>query len=231
MIDMVSKKQRVLFLISIVSAVLLYPENMKAENDDFGEGSRSVIEGLQKDTEEDPAVGEELSPSTGNNEVGSNESELPVQNDQNYFWMIVQMFLALAFVIALIYGILKLVNKRSQSMRNHSTIRSIGGVNLGPNRSVQLVKVGNRLLVVGVGETIQLLKEVTDPAEIEQMLEEHRPQESFEAPINKAGEWIKRSLQLKSNSQDSSFSALLDERMKGVKASHDKVHSAVKEKE
>ena len=45
---------------------------------------------------------------------------------------------------------------------NKSTqlVENLGGNRLGANRSVQLIKVGERLFVVGVGENIQLLKKL-----------------------------------------------------------------------
>ena len=44
------------------------------------------------------------------------------------------------------------------------------GTTLGANRSVQLIKIGNQLLIVGVGENIQLLKEIDDEQEYEQII-------------------------------------------------------------
>ena len=41
---------------------------------------------------------------------------------------------------------------------------------VGANRSVQLIKVGDRLLVVGVGENIQLLKEIEEGQEYDQII-------------------------------------------------------------
>ena len=49
----------------------------------------------------------------------------------------------------------------------------MGGTGLGGNRSIQLVKVGDRILIVGVGEDIQLLTEIKDEAERNQLLDEY----------------------------------------------------------
>ena len=55
-------------------------------------------------------------------------------------------------------------------------MENLGGNALGANRSVQVIKVGNRLLIVGVGENIQLLKEIEDGQEYEQIISEYNNQ-------------------------------------------------------
>lgn len=88
-------------------------------------------------------------------------------------WDIIKMILATVFVVALLYFLLKFINKRSKSYKSSRLIENLGGTALGTNRSVQLIKVGNRILVVGVGENIQLLKELTDSEECNQIITEY----------------------------------------------------------
>lgn len=83
-----------------------------------------------------------------------------------------QMIFATVFVIGLLYMTLKLINKKSRSYKSSQLIDNLGGTTLGSNRSVQLVKVGNRILVVGVGENIQLLTEIDDEDECQRIVEE-----------------------------------------------------------
>ncbi|WP_143521264.1 flagellar biosynthetic protein FliO, partial [Pseudomonas sp. 2995-1] len=98
------------------------------------------------------------------------------------FFLSFQMFLALAFVIFLIYALLKFINNKSRSFRSHSTIEAVGGVGLGSNRSVQMVRVGGKVYLLGVGESVNLLKEISNPEEIDKLLAEHRPQEAIDQP-------------------------------------------------
>ncbi|MBM7094185.1 flagellar biosynthetic protein FliO [Bacillus sp. H-16] len=210
----------------IVMSFLFFPvQPVSAESTDYGESSRSVSDGLSgngtDEADESPAV----------LNSGDPAEELPVsQGEQSYIGLLFQMFLALAFIIALIYGLLKLFNKRNQTFQSHSVISSVGGVNLGPNRSVQLIKVGDKLLVVGVGENIQLLKEVTDPEEVEKMLEEHRPQDAYDIPLNKAGRWLKETVS-SGRKKPTSFSSLLEDNLKEVRSSQTNLHAKLKEKE
>lgn len=88
-------------------------------------------------------------------------------------WDFVKMIFATIFVVFLIYFILRFINKRNHGYKNSQIIENIGGTALGANRSIQLIKVGKRLLIVGVGDSIQLIKEIEDEQEYKEILEEY----------------------------------------------------------
>lgn len=75
---------------------------------------------------------------------------------------LVKMVLALLLVLGLIYGLLKFLNKRSKKFQQVKGLENIGGVSVGPNKSVQLVRIGSKVFLVGVGENVELLEEITD---------------------------------------------------------------------
>lgn len=85
----------------------------------------------------------------------------------------IRMIGALLFVIFLIYAVVKLLNKRNKLIRPFQYIENMGGTSLGHNRSVQLIKVGKRVMVVGVGESIQLLKEIENEEERQAILDQY----------------------------------------------------------
>lgn len=85
-------------------------------------------------------------------------------------WDFIKMIAATIFVVALLYFVLKFVNKKGSLYKHSQLIENLGGTTLGTNRSVQVIKVGQRLLVVGVGENIQLLKEIDEGQEYEQII-------------------------------------------------------------
>ncbi|MCY9092539.1 MULTISPECIES: flagella biosynthesis regulatory protein FliZ [Bacillus] len=128
----------------------------------------------------------------------------------------VKMIFALLFVIALIYGLVKLMNKRNRLLKPFQYVENIGGTSVGQNRSIQLIKVGNSVLVVGVGETIQLLKEIEDEKEIEDILSQH--EEAMSSKI----EWQKLAKPLKGSGNQpqqklTSFSKALKEQLEELK--------------
>ena len=131
-------------------------------------------------------------------------------------WDFIKMFLALGFVLLLIYGAMKLVNKRNHLFDSQKTILNVGGTTLGNNKSLQIVKVGNSLLVLGVSDSIQLLKEVSDEEEKEAILRAY--QDRMESSINSEqligllGKWKEK----KSVKTSNSFSSMLKEQLKDL---------------
>ncbi|ARV44207.1 flagella biosynthesis regulatory protein FliZ [Bacillus inaquosorum] len=128
----------------------------------------------------------------------------------------VKMIFALLFVIVLIYGLVKLMNKRNRLLKPFQYVENIGGTSVGQNRSIQLIKVGKSVLVVGVGETIQLLKEIEDEKEIEVILNQH--EEAMSSKI----EWQKFVKPLKGSEHQPqqklpSFSKALKEQLEELK--------------
>ncbi len=83
----------------------------------------------------------------------------------NFAKAIVRTILALVFVIILlflfVYGVKWLQNKTSQARNAFQTMSVVSSLSLGPKRGVYLIKVVNRLLVVGMAEgNISLLAEL-----------------------------------------------------------------------
>lgn len=86
---------------------------------------------------------------------------------------ILRTIFSLLFVIALLYFFLKWLQKRNNAYPTSQVVRNLGGANVGNNKSVQLIQVGKSILVVGVGENIQLLKEIQEETERNSILEKY----------------------------------------------------------
>jgi flagellar protein FliO/FliZ len=84
----------------------------------------------------------------------------------------IKMFFVLGIVLFLIYFLLKFVTKRNRVFQQGQAIVNLGGTNVGQNKSVQMVKIGDRVLVVGVGESISLLTEIDDEEESKKIIQE-----------------------------------------------------------
>jgi flagellar protein FliO/FliZ len=80
--------------------------------------------------------------------------------------MVVKVILVLAFIIILFYVLMRYVAKKNKGTMFGNSIRSLGGVPLGQNKSIQIVEIGHSLFVVGVGENIQLLDKIIDADEV-----------------------------------------------------------------
>jgi len=122
------------------------------ENDDLS----GCNEGEEEDQEEGQGSSSPLNQ--------SDDEESP-----SLVWNIVKLVLALGFIIILIYGLLKFVNRRNQMISNVRTMQNLGGISLGQQKSMQLVRIGDRYYVVGVGDNVELLTEITDEHTIKEL--------------------------------------------------------------
>lgn len=76
-------------------------------------------------------------------------------------WDFAKMILATIAVVALIYFLFHYLGKKSREYQQTALLQNIGGIKVGANRSVQIIKVGGRVFVIGVGENVNLLKELS----------------------------------------------------------------------
>lgn len=86
-------------------------------------------------------------------------------------WDYTRTIFALIFVVALLFGLLKFINSRNRQFDKNRLMKNMGGLPLGQHKSIQLVHVGNTYYLIGVGEEIRLLKEITDEEEIATLIE------------------------------------------------------------
>jgi flagellar protein FliO/FliZ len=97
---------------------------------------------------------------------GASDALSTSSNLGNIAWVL----FVLIFIIVLIVYLIRFLSKRNQSWFSNRSVRILGGVGLGPNKSLQLVEVGSSVYLIGVGEDIRLVDKVSDPEEVEQIL-------------------------------------------------------------
>ena len=78
-----------------------------------------------------------------------------------------QVLLALGLVLALIILLLRFLSKRSRLFQASNGMTRLAGIQLGPNKSLQVIECGGHLYVLGVGEDIRLIDKISSPEEIE----------------------------------------------------------------
>ncbi|RYL95332.1 flagellar biosynthetic protein FliO [Sporolactobacillus sp. THM7-4] len=118
----------------------------------------------------------------------SAHTQKPLEN-ANLFVAFLKLIFALFIVLALIYILYHFVAKRTRKFQQGSALENIGGVSVGTNRSVQLIRVGKEVLVVGVGETVQVLKEISDPEAIEALRNQEEKPDVLEENVKKVLNW------------------------------------------
>lgn len=151
-------------------------------------------------------------------------------------WDYVKTIIALVFVVVLLYVVLKFLNKRNLKYQQNQIIQNLGGLSIGTQKSVQLLQVGDTLLLVGVGEDIQLLKEITDTGQKEKLLAIYNDRQEFAASSPYITELLGK---LKKNSvteenegiQETLFSELLQKKLSTIKKQRSKEIEKWKQKE
>ncbi|QDI90287.1 hypothetical protein EPH95_03115 [Salicibibacter halophilus] len=129
-----------------------------------------LLFGLPHEVYADASVRDALENNEGVGE-GIEDSEGAVASDGQSVWSVLfQLGLALGAVIFVMFLLLRLLANRTNRFQATSTMQNLGGIGLGQQKSVQLIRVGDRLLVVGVGQTIQLLREIEDEAEAKALI-------------------------------------------------------------
>ncbi|MFD0698373.1 flagellar biosynthetic protein FliO [Paenibacillus sp. GCM10027628] len=93
-------------------------------------------------------------------------SEFPATTAFDSFAMIGKVIFFLIFIIFLFFILIKFLAKKNKGSFFGNSVRSLGGVPLGQNKSIQIVEIGHSLFVVGVGDNIQLLDKINDADEV-----------------------------------------------------------------
>ena len=86
-------------------------------------------------------------------------------------WDYIRTIFALAFVVGILFVLLKFVNRKNRMYDKNRFMKNMGGLSLGQHKSIQLVVIGESYYLVGVGDDVSLLKEISDPEEIDKLIE------------------------------------------------------------
>ena len=115
--------------------------------------------GTSTDTDEDAITPPAEDLTTDKADVGSSAGDY------------IKTLLALVFVLGLLFGLLKFVNRKNKLYDKNRLMKNMGGISLGQHKSIQLVVIGESYYLIGVGDDIRLLKEITDLDEIDKLVE------------------------------------------------------------
>ncbi|RCW70705.1 flagellar biosynthetic protein FliO [Saliterribacillus persicus] len=126
-----------------------------------------------------------------------------------------KLLVALIFVVALIYVVLKFINRKNIFAKKDHVIENLGGISVATNRSIQTIRIGNKFFVIGVGENIELLHEITDPDTIDQLLE-GKPSDELSSKIPLP--WLKKGTENgeKDQKNQATFSTMFQKELEGM---------------
>jgi flagellar protein FliO/FliZ len=127
------------------------------------------------------AVNEDLGPKV--NDLGGIGSSVK---------MVGYVIFCLILIISLFFIIIKVIAQKNKLMMSGRSVKLIGGVSIGQNKSIQVVEVGHTLFVVGVGDNVQLISKIEDAEEIEFIAENMNFRRNKDFPtFQSLGRWFK----------------------------------------
>ncbi|WP_236406076.1 flagellar biosynthetic protein FliO [Microaerobacter geothermalis] len=100
------------------------------------------------------------------------DQETTAADEENSFSIVsfmVRVTLSLLLIVVMIFLLKKFLQFRQQQLGEKQWIRILGGLPLGSNKSLQLVQMGNKLYLLGVADSITLIKVIEDEEEKTEM--------------------------------------------------------------
>lgn len=146
--------KRFILVFSLIFSLFSY-QSISFASDSTSDGETSVYDAIQK--------GEKKPTSQMPKDVDSPSTSL--------FPSIIKFMVSFAFVIGLLFLLMKFLAKRNRTLQTNGPILSLGGQTLGNNRSLQVVLVGQTIYIIGVGETITLIRTISKGEEYQSLLE------------------------------------------------------------
>ncbi|WP_067838563.1 flagellar biosynthetic protein FliO [Amphibacillus sediminis] len=219
-------KKFLIVLTLILSAQLIVP-TLYVE----GQGDKvSDVFGNEdmEENEEEAASNSEADSSHQPNEANMSDQQETGGNDQNILnsnppslpRLVIQLVVVLGIIIALIYGLLKFFNRSGQFSKQGDVLENLGGISLGTNKSAQMLRIGDRIYLVGVGDNIELLTEITDASIKDQILASHEQKNGQVVnPIQSLFHLKKQPKQANENNQkhDQPFASLFKSELDALK--------------
>lgn len=93
------------------------------------------------------------------------DSSVPL-GSSNTLLNLLNVIIVLAVIIVLIVLLIRFLGRRNRTFMSGRSIRTLGAVGLGPNKSMQVIELGSSLYLIGIGENISILDKITDPDEV-----------------------------------------------------------------
>lgn len=149
----------------------------------------------------------------------------------------IKTIFAFVFVIGLLFALLKFINRKNRVYDKNRMMKNMGGISLGQQKSIQLVVVGDTYYLIGVGEDIRLLKEITDLDEIEKLKAYYEELDIAGAPAG----WLEKIITVvtkqkekevqKTDRETSDFSTVFSSKLTEIKEDRRKKIRQLTEKE
>ncbi len=93
-------------------------------------------------------------------------SKVTTTEDKSLVVILFKLIFYTLLILVMIYGLIKFLAVRQKKFQPNQAVKLMGGTPLGNNKSLQLVKVGEKVYLIGVGDQVTLIKEFSELDEI-----------------------------------------------------------------
>lgn len=101
----------------------------------------------------------------------NNENESSSSKTGSVIINILKIIFALALVLVLIYVLLTLLKRKNNLSKHSQALENLGGISVGQQKSIQIIRIGEKVYAVGIGNDVTMLDEITDENVIRQLEE------------------------------------------------------------
>lgn len=178
------------------------------------DGDGDCLEELENTDREDAPAGEKI-------------EQQPLSSG-NTFITIVKMVVALLLVLALIYFLLFLVKRKNNLFQQAGVIENMGGTSVGQQKSVQIIRIGEAIYLIGVGENVELLSEIKDETVLQQLLEQQAEKENAPSFLETI---LPKKKSKQSNEQKMPFTTALQQELKKLQKQRHHISDTTREEE
>ncbi|WP_182101570.1 flagellar biosynthetic protein FliO [Niallia taxi] len=168
-------------MISLVAVILPSSPSYAAEN----RSAYDAIENGDLNLEDEKAEGkseDKNKENTDDNQAadknGTETQDDMFKEDTNIGLLLIKLAFYTILVVALIYGLVKFMASRQKKMQHNQVFKTLGGTSMGSNKSLQLVELGGKMYVLGVGSEINLIDTISDIDQAKQITKDLSEQQS-----------------------------------------------------
>ncbi|NGQ94019.1 flagellar biosynthesis protein FliZ [Brevibacillus sp. SYP-B805] len=102
----------------------------------------------------------------------NNAAALGGEEPPSGWTLLLQVFFSLGLVIILIYLLLRFLANRKMGLQENGPMRIVSSLPVGNGKTIQMVMIGDSLYILGVGDTIQLIRHIPPGDELDLLLAE-----------------------------------------------------------
>ncbi|WP_088547326.1 flagellar biosynthetic protein FliO [Paenibacillus aquistagni] len=97
-----------------------------------------------------------------------NSTDIKLQSPQveGYIGNVFTILLSLAVIIVLIVLLIRFLSRKNRLWQGNKSMRTLGGMAVGQNKSLQVVEVGDVVYVLGIGDDVTLIDKISDPEQV-----------------------------------------------------------------